>query len=105
MKRISVLVVALCLLAPACADATDERESSPSTITGVVIEVEDRGFDEVTGFVVRSRGAEYDIAVNEGTEFDFAPSHLRSHLVSGEPVMVWVEGGEDDLTAVSVTDG
>lgn len=74
-------------------------------VTGVVVEIESRGLNEVESFTVKTGDRRVKILVDVGTNFSFAPSHLNQHRATGEPVAVEVDRRDGDLVAVSVQDG
>lgn len=73
--------------------------------TGVVTDVVG-GLDGVTSFTIRTtEGDDLAFVPSEDGDYDFPLSHLRSHLIGGELVVVeWVEE-QDRLVAVVVADG
>jgi hypothetical protein len=78
---------------------------SSSVVTGVVVEIESRGLNEIESFTVKTGDRRVKILVDVGTNFAFAPSHLNQHRATGEPVAVEVDRRDGDWVAVSVQDG
>ena len=77
-----------------------DRGRPPSSATGVVISVDGPSAAEVTRFTLRTDAGEV-LAFQVGT-LDIANGglpapHLREHLVSGEPIMVFYYGDRDGL--------
>lgn len=73
--------------------------------TGVVTDVAG-GLDGVTSFTIRTTdGDDLAFVPSEDGEYDFPLSHLRSHLIGGDPIVVeWVED-QGQLVAIVVADG
>jgi hypothetical protein len=74
-------------------------------VTGVVVEIESRGLNEVESFTVKTGDRRVKILVDGDTEFSFTPSHLNEHRATGEPVAVEVDRRSGDWVALSVQDG
>lgn len=73
--------------------------------TGVVTNVEG-GLDRVTAFTVRTTdGDDLTFVPSETGDFEFPLSHLRAHLIAGDPVIVELEEEADRLVATFVSDG
>ena len=87
------LAVLVALSAVACGEDTKEppeagASSTPTQLTGVIIDVESESLTEVKGFTLRSEGETYEILMDSQVNYDFPPSHLNEHVVSGDPVTV-----------------
>ena len=73
-------------------------------MTGVVVEIESRGLNQVDSFTIKNLDTRTKILVDDDTEFSFTPSHLSQHRATGEPVAVEVDRRGGDLFARSVRD-
>ena len=60
---------------------------------------------EVTSFEVRADGEMLRFRPAADGDFDFALTHLRDHLRTGEPVIVGYEESGTGLVATSLSDG
>ena len=101
MRRCVLVVVALAVAA--CGNGGDDSEAS-----GVVIDVVG-GLTTVDQFTIRTTaGEDLTFEVADGVRFHGSGplGHLRSHLTTGEPIVVVYETGEDGvLRALEVDDG
>ena len=103
--RTAAVALVLFISAISCASRGSDGGEPISVVTGVVIEIESRGLNEVQSFTVRSGERRVKIFVDGDTEFAFTPSHLNEHRATGEPVAVEVDRRDGDLVALSVQDG
>ncbi|MDQ3987189.1 MAG: hypothetical protein M3280_11925 [Actinomycetota bacterium] len=103
-----VLTIAVVLLLTGCGDgpsAENSKDRVPSTITGVVTDVDASGLTQVESFTVRTEADQtYEIFIADDADLGFPPAHLNEHRISGEPVEVQVDQRGDKLFATSVLD-
>jgi hypothetical protein len=95
----------MALVTAGCGDASSAEAGGPQeSVTGIVVRVEAASLTELefidvqddTGFVWRFRpGDSYR---------GFTPSHLREHMVQGEPVTIVYEQSGDVLLMEDATD-
>jgi hypothetical protein len=97
-----VVVIALALLAPACGDGDDV--AAPDAVTGVVVEIEAQGLDDVRSFTVKDGDELYDISIDPDIDYGFNLGHLNEHRATAEPVRVELEERGDQLVALSIED-
>jgi hypothetical protein len=102
--RYAAVALVLVIAASSCARSEGGPRGS-SVVTGVVVEIESRGLNEVESFTVKTGDRRVKILVDGDTEFSFTPSHLNEHRATGEPVAVEVDRRSGDLVALSVQDG
>lgn len=104
--RIGALVVA-CLVAvasfAACSDDEDSGTSS-SQLTGLIVEIDSSGFNEVTSFVLRSEGENHTIYIDDTVDYGFPLEHLYAHRAGAEPVKVEIDRRDGRLYALSIED-
>lgn len=99
--RIIALVAAVAVVLAACGgDAPD----TPSTVTGVVVDIRTAGAGRVESFVVKDGDRRFDIRIAAERDYGFPPDHLHQHRAAGEPVRVELERRGGDLYAVSIED-
>jgi hypothetical protein len=84
--------------------APGESDPTARELSGVVVAVDARALGRVRGFTLRREGRAHEILIDSDTRFDFPPTHLRAHLVSGEPVRVEVVRRRGTLVARSIAD-
>lgn len=101
----SVYSVALFLLLVACAEHVEEGDTS--VVNGLVAEVYATSLTKTEWFSLEvGSGSMIKVIVNKDLG-EFTPSHLRSHMITGEPVEVTFikkQNGEGTIVAVSVRD-
>lgn len=100
------LAIAVTLALTACrgeGDLTDDTVQT-ATLTGVVVDVESEGLNEVTSFELRSEGQIYEIFILEEVDYGFPLGHLNEHRVSGDPVEVETEERDGQLYAHAIED-
>ncbi len=103
--RIARVVTAGMLVLGACGDDAAPQPEGPTTLEGVVIEVESSGLNEVTSFQLRHDDEETTVYIIEDHDYGFPLGHLNEHLSSGDPVIVEGEIRDDRrLYAESIED-
>ncbi len=88
-------------------EGTSTDSVGPTMATGVVVAVEG-DLSAISSFsILLSDGETLVLVPQAGVLFDGEGplSHLRDHLLSGEPVMVEFHQGADNLVAATVGDG
>lgn len=113
-KRIAVLLLSsVALFGAACGgDDAEEPEAAPTVaaedapdeVTGVLLDVESEGVDDVTAFTLKEGDDVYEIFIAEDVDYGFPLGHLNEHLTSGDPVRVPVEVRDGKLYALSIDD-
>jgi hypothetical protein len=103
--RRAAIALALFVSTISCASRGGDAGEAKFVVTGVVVEIESRGLNEVQSFTVKSGDRRVKIFVEGDTQFAFTPSHLNEHRATGEPVAVEVDRRDGDLVALSVQDG
>ena len=83
--------------------AAEQREV-PSEVTGVLLDVESEGVDEVVSFTLKDEDETYEIFLADDVEYGFALGHLSEHLSTGDPVKVPLEERDGKLYALSIDD-
>lgn len=80
--------------------------SGQETVRGVVVDVQG-DLQTVERFtLLTEEGEQLEFVPGTGLRFDGGPlSHLRQHMVSGEPVRVRYESESGALVVVEVSDG
>lgn len=104
-RRLGGAILVLLVAAVVLALSRTER-GPPETVTGVVIDVEG-GLVDVASFEVRLDDGTYRVFVPaDGVLFDGegSLSHLREHLLTGEPVEIGYERTDEGFVAVRVGD-
>ena len=106
--RILALLACLILGLAACGGdgETEGDTESPdgAPITGLIVEIDSEGFDDVRGFTVRSEGETYEFVTGPAEDYSFPLSHLQSHLTNSEPVKVEYEERDGELLATAIDD-
>lgn len=100
---LAVAVVAMILLVSGCSTVDDP---SDNMLSGIISEVSG-DLATVTGFVVLGEdGSSHRFTPTDGLLFEGGPlTHLREHVVTGQPVVVTFElGASGELVAVRVED-
>lgn len=90
--------VALLMTIAACGDGQDQ-----GSVEGLVVGV-DGGLTSVHEFSVLADNGTEDFAPAEDGDFAFPLQHLRDHMISGEPIVVFWEDRDGVKTAVFVDD-
>jgi hypothetical protein len=73
-------------------------------VTGVITDVEAKSLTEVESFTLRADGETYEILLDPNVDLGFAPSHLKEHSLTGDPVIVELNERDGKLYALSVVD-
>ncbi len=79
-------------------------EPAPTELTGVILEIESEGLDDVRSFTLRSEGETYEILIDPELDYGFPLSHLNSHRATADPVVVDLEERDGELFALSIED-
>lgn len=108
MRKLLALLCCLVVLA-ACGgddgeDVPSDVANAPSQVTGVILDVQSEGLQEVTGFTLKDGDATYEILIDPNTDYGFDLGHLREHLRTGDPVSVPLDADGDKLYALSIDD-
>jgi hypothetical protein len=101
--RAAITAITL-VVATACGEGEDASRTFPDHVTGVVIEIDAEGFDDVNGFVLKDGDDRYEIFVSERIDYGFPLSHLNAHRAGGEPVRVELDRRDGRLVALSIED-
>lgn len=109
LSRLAVGVLSVSLLAVACGGQSgpepEDTSGAPARVTGVIVDIDSAGIDDIRAFTLRSEGQTYEIHIAEDVEYGFSLGHLQEHRVSSEPVVVDLEEREDGrLYALSIED-
>ena len=73
------------------------------SVQGLITEVQPRSLTEIATLTVRDDGGRLWTFETAGP-IGFTPSHLREHMLTGQPVVVDYEGEGEQLLAVRITD-
>jgi hypothetical protein len=92
-----LLIVALALLACRQADAR------PTTLRGLVVNVQAASFVQVGSFTLRTDAGDLIDMTAEG-DIGITASHLREHMVLADPVVVTVRYDGDRVIATRIDD-
>ena len=101
----SIFLLGLMLLITACEENVMEKDFS--VVHGLVAEVSARSLTETKWFSLETDGGTTIKVIVETGLGKFTPSHLRSHMITGQPVEVIFAGEENArnvIVAVSVRD-
>ncbi len=109
MKVLIAMLCCLSFLGAACGDDAGEppaaqEEEAPSEVTGVLLDVESEGVDDVRSFTLKDGDKTYEIFIAEDVEYGFPLGHLSEHLSTGDPVTVPLEERDGKLYALSIDD-
>jgi hypothetical protein len=98
-------LLALVVIAAACGGAGDGTTTvaMPSTLTGVIVEIDGFGGD-VEAFVLDAGGEEYEIRIAPDVDYGFDLSHLYVHQSDGLPVRCALETRDGALYALRIDD-
>ncbi|MFN2526774.1 MAG: hypothetical protein ABR505_11025 [Actinomycetota bacterium] len=102
--RISRTILPVALLLAACASEPPPA-AAPDELTGVIVEIDARGLDDVRSFTLRSEGETYEILIDDEIDYGFPLSHLNAHRAGADPVLVDLEERDGGLYALSIEDG
>jgi len=104
---VRVLVAVLLVLFAACG-ATETTAGSapptPRTITGVLVQIESTGLDDVESFTLKAGDEMFEVFIDPQRDYGFPLSHLNAHRTGGEPVAVDVEERDGRLIALTIAD-
>jgi hypothetical protein len=95
-----VILLATSVLLGACSDS----RGTPSSLEGVIVDIEARGFDNVESFELKTDDATYTIVIDPNRDYGFALNHLRQHLTTGDPVRVDLRDSAGELVALEIVD-
>ena len=101
----SVFVLGFMLLLTGCEENLVEKDFS--VVHGLVVEVSARSLTETRWFSLETDGGPTVKVITETGLGKFTPSHLRSHMITGQKVEVIFAGEETTrnvIVAVSVRD-
>ena len=73
------------------------------SVQGIITEVQPRSLTEIATLTVRDDAGRLWTFETEGP-ISFTPSHLREHMLTGQPVVVDYEDKGKRLLAVRITD-
>ena len=95
LRFLLILTIAVTLVA--CGD------DGTFDATGVVVDIESTGFNEVTSFDLRHEGETTTVYVRADFDYSFPIGHLQEHL-GGQPVRVIATVEDGRLYADSIED-
>lgn len=81
-----------------------EASLVPSSVTGVLVDLQSKGLADVRSFTLKSGTNVYEIRIAEDVDYGFALGHLNEHLTSSDPVRVELEERDGRLYALSIED-
>lgn len=79
-------------------------EAAPEQVTGVVVEIQSEGLEDVRSFTLRSEGETYEILIDTEIDYGFPLSHLNAHRASADPVVVDLDERDGALYALTIED-
>lgn len=100
MRSLVAVLIFAASLVIACADS----KPAVDQVTGVVVEIESEGLEDVRSFTLRSEGETYEIFIDPNVDYGFALSHLNAHRASAAPVTVDLGERDGRLYALSIVD-
>ncbi|HVF54284.1 MAG TPA: hypothetical protein VNC78_11875 [Actinomycetota bacterium] len=105
----AAVVVATLLLMAGCGtkeavDQPDDRASIPSSVTGVITDIDSEAIDEVRSFTLKDGDNVYEVNIADDVEYGFPLGHLNAHMTGAEPVTVELEDRDGTLVALSIED-
>ncbi|MBI4199336.1 MAG: hypothetical protein HY535_02520 [Chloroflexi bacterium] len=89
-------LLGVCLMILAC--------GTEQSVHGLVIEVRGRDITQVAAFTLQEQGSGRRWAFEAQGPIGFTPSHLREHMLGGQPVTVWYRKEAGKLVATRVAD-
>lgn len=106
MRKPAALLLVAILMFTACGsdDDTTPVPEPPSEVTGVILEVDSEGVDDVRSFRLKEGDQTYEIFIASDVDYGFPLGHLSEHLTSGDPVKVPLEERDGKLYALSIED-
>jgi hypothetical protein len=99
---VKIVLLSLALVVAACSPGAESSDAR--SVTGVVVDVESTGLNEVTSFELRADDATTTIYIDEDVEYGFPLGHLNAHMTSAEPVRVETDDRDGRLYAQSIED-
>lgn len=104
LKLVLGVIVIIALIAGACTDVASNNDTNGlQTVRGLVIMVEARAITEIELLrVLDKEGVTWDFTTMR--PLNFTPSHLREHMVQGNPVTVSFREVDDLLLAERLED-
>ena len=102
-----VIAVALAISSAACGSGENGVIGGPETtsVHGLLQEVEARSLLEIGSLTVRDDDGRDWVIEGGGTEISgFSPSHVREHMVLGQPVTVFLHREDGVLVLEDITD-
>ncbi len=94
-----LLVVAVAMVAAACGG----EDGTENAVSGLVTEVRSRSITEVVTLTVQEEGTGKLWTFQTQGSVDFTPSHIREHMLQGQPVTVRYQERQGQLIAVLVS--
>jgi hypothetical protein len=111
LTKVCVVALLSCLafLGAACGGddeppAPAPAEDAPAEVTGVLLDVDSNGVDDVQSFTLKDGDDTYEIFIADDVDYGFPLGHLSEHLTSGDPVKVPLEERDGKLYALSIDD-
>lgn len=101
---VALLMAGVLVVACVGDDGKSPQAETPSTLTGVITEVDSSGLTEVESFTLSVEGETYEIFLADDIELGFPPAHLNEHRTTGDPVRVDLEDRSGKLYATSIAD-
>jgi len=101
-RRLLVLCVLASVVGAGCTGTP--IPTTPTHVTGVVVDVDSSGLGRVTGFAIKDAGRTYDVTIDRGIDYDFPLDHLNEHRATGAPVRVRLERRGRALVALAIED-
>jgi hypothetical protein len=104
-----VALLLVVVLLAACGTQGEEGDPQagdgpPSTLTGVVTDIDSAGIDDIRSFTLLSGGESHEIFIADDVDYGFNLGHLQEHRTTSEPVIVELEERDGSLYARSVED-
>ena len=110
MKRMRWLAVALAIAGALSACGSDSGSEAqpgtdaPESITGIVVDIESGGLNEVSRFELKDGDETFTILIDEEVDYGFPLGHLSEHMSGALPVKVDIEERDGDLYAQTIED-
>jgi hypothetical protein len=98
MRLALAAALVLTCLAPACARSADNE------ITGVIIDIDSSGLNDVTSFTLKDGDENYEIFIDEEIDYGFPLGHLHEHVQTSVPMVVDTVERDGKLYAVMIVD-
>jgi len=97
--QVLALLAALSVLAASCGGGSEEK-----TVRGLLTDVQGRAIAEVETLTIQEEGTGKVWTFYAQGDVGFTPSHLRQHMLRGEPVTVRYREQPDRLLVIRLTD-